>query len=164
MKHAGLLIVALVLIGVGVLGLLVTEAVRPLAVYYQQAPGSAGSSAARGQRIYRTGLSASGQPIPRTTQPLSQGALMMGGGGCASCHGGNGRGRTFSMMGDSIEAPDITYGSLTDEGYTDTKVYRAIRYGIDENGAPLDPSMPRWQMTDTELADVLAYLKELSPR
>ena len=36
---------------------------------------------------------------------------MMGGGGCGSCHGADGRGGTIRMMtGAGIEAPDITYG------------------------------------------------------
>ncbi len=86
---------------------------------------------------------------------------MMGGGGCASCHGADGRGGTIGMMG-SIQTPDITYAALEREGYTDTKIYRAVRYGIDENSAPLDSTMPRWRMTDSEVRDVVAYLKELS--
>jgi len=89
---------------------------------------------------------------------------MMGGGGCASCHGANGQGRAVPMMTGYIEAPDITYRSLTNEGYDQRTVFRAIRYGIDQNSKPLDSSMPRWQMTDVEVRDVLAYLKELSPR
>jgi cytochrome c oxidase subunit II len=157
----------LALLGIGIVGLLIVETVAPLGLGLTNAGtgrglGGAGSSAARGQRIYQTGTDPSGREIPRSAIPLSQGALMMGGGGCGSCHGANGRGSTVSMMTDYIEAPDITYTSLTNEGYTDTKIYRAIRYGIDENSKPLNSAMPRWQMSDSEVNDVVAYLKELS--
>jgi cytochrome c oxidase subunit 2 len=164
MKHTGLLIIALTLIGVGVFGLFALEALAPIATFYRPGLGGAGSSAARGQRIYQSGFDENGREIPRSTIPPSQAALMMGGGGCASCHGANGRGSTVTMRMGYIEAPDTTYRTLTNEGYTDTKISRAIRYGIDENSKPLDSSMPRWQMTDAEVRDVLAYLKELSPR
>ena len=67
-------------------------------------------------------------------------------------------------MNGSIEAPDITYRALTNDGYDERTIARAIRYGIDEDSKPLDSSMPRWQMTNDEVQDVIAYLKELSPR
>ncbi len=137
MRDKALLITALALIGAGLLGALVLEAIAPLArggigVVTGRSPslGGAGATAARGQRIYQSGRDANGRTIPRTTIPFSEGALMMGGGGCASCHGANGRGSTVSMMAGYIEAPDITYKSLANEGYTDAKIYRAIRYGI----------------------------------
>ncbi len=162
MRHTGLLITALILLGVGAFGLLAVEALTPVATFYRPGLGGAGPSAANGQRVYQSGMDANGREIPRSAIPPSQGALMRGGGGCASCHGANGRGGTVTMRMGYIGAPDITYRALTNEGYADTKTYRAIRYGIDANSKPLDPAMPRWQMTDSEVKDVVAYLKELS--
>jgi cytochrome c oxidase subunit 2 len=163
MRDKALLITALVLLGVGIVGALVLEALTPLGTVGQQSSlGGAGTSAARGQRIFQSGLDENGREIPRSAIPVSQGALMMGGGGCASCHAANGQGSAVSMMTGYIEAPDITYTTLTNAGYTDRTIYRAIRYGIDEENKNLNPAMPRWQMTDSEVRDVVAYLKELS--
>lgn len=172
MNNRPLLIVGLVLLGVGFVGALLLEALSPLGTatvsgagrLRARGLGGAGTAAANGQRIYQTGRNPNGQMIGRSSIPVSEGALMMGGGGCASCHGANGRGSTVTMMMGYLEAPDVTYRSLTNEGYTDARIYRAIRYGIDENGKPLDAAMPRWQMSETEVRDVVAYLKELSGR
>jgi mono/diheme cytochrome c family protein len=90
---------------------------------------------------------------------------MMGGGGCASCHGADGRGGTIKMMtGTVIKAPDVTHGALVKSGFTDVTIGRAVRDGLDESGQPLDEAMPRWQMSNTDLAATIAYLKGLSTR
>jgi cytochrome c oxidase subunit 2 len=161
MRHTWLLVLGLVLLGVGVLGLLVAEYFATTTTT-TQSQARASSYATAGQRIFQTGLDAQGNPIPRSAPPVSEGALMMGGGGCASCHGSNGHGSTVSMMMGFIEAPDITYTTLTHEGYTDSTIERAIRDGVDEENKPLDQAMPRWHMTAAQLRDTLAYLKELS--
>lgn len=119
-----------------------------------------------GQQIYFTGIGHGGQLIPR------QGGLgMMGAGGCANCHGPDGRGgRVAVMMGGGIEVPDIRYSTLTsprsDEGttepaWTEAEIATAIRDGREPNGKSLKAYMPRWQMDDQDMADTIAYLKEL---
>ena len=116
-----------------------------------------------GERIYLTGVGADGQRISRTAPAVSQGSLMMGGGGCGSCHGAGGQGGTIKMMtGTAVEAPDITYDALVSEGFTDVTIGQAIRDGLDESGTPLEDAMPRWQMSDTDVGEVIAYLKQLS--
>ena len=116
-----------------------------------------------GERIYLTGVGADGQKISHTAPAVSQGSLMMGGGGCSSCHGADGRGGTIKMMaGTAVEAPDITYDTLVNEGFTDATIGRAIRDGLDEAGQPLEDAMPRWQMSDADVGEVIAYLKQLS--
>jgi cytochrome c oxidase subunit II len=121
-----------------------------------------GSSSSTGERIWLTGAGASGQQIARTAPRTSNGALMMGGGGCASCHGRNGRGGTTRMMmGRAIKAPDVTYGALVKEGFTAETVSRAITQGLDESGKPLDEAMPRWQMNAGDLDATIEYLKVL---
>lgn len=46
--------------------------------------------------------------------------------------------------------------------YTDATLKRAIREGIDADGKPLDPLMPRYALSDADLDLLLAYLKSLS--
>ena len=90
---------------------------------------------------------------------------MMGGGGCGSCHGADGRGGTLRMMGGAaIQAPDVTYDALVQSGFTDATIRRAILNGLDESGEPLDAAMPRWQMSPADLGTTIAYLKELAAR
>jgi mono/diheme cytochrome c family protein len=124
---------------------------------------SADSYSSVGDRIYLTGVGADGQKIPHTAPAVSQGSLMMGGGGCGSCHGATGRGGTIEMMmGTAVKAPDITYDALVKQGFTDATIGRAIRDGLDESGQPLQDAMPRWQMSDPDVGAVIAYLKQLS--
>ena len=125
--------------------------------------GSSGSGATSdGQRLYLTGVGVDGQAVPHSAPPVSRGALMMGGGGCGSCHGANGRGGTIQMMmGPAIKAPDITYAALIKAGFTDATIQAAIRDGLDETGKPLKAAMPRWQMSEPELNAMIAYLKVL---
>jgi hypothetical protein len=90
-------------------------------------------------------------------------------GGCATCHGADGRGRTTT----SFSAPNITYANLTDPAgmlqpdgsrgptYTDATLRRAVTQGIDPGGACLQLPMPQWQLTGSEWTDLLAYLKTL---
>ena len=90
---------------------------------------------------------------------------MMGGGGCASCHGIDGRGATIRMMaGTAVKAPDITYDALVEEGFTDAAIATAIRNRVDDKGERMDAAMPRWQMSATDVAATIAYLKVLSAR
>lgn len=127
--------------------------------------GASGSFASDGERIFLSGVGVDGRNISRTAPRISQGSLMMGGGGCASCHAASGRGGTIRMMsGIAIKAPDVTYDALIKEGFTDASIRKAIREGLDETGKPLDAAMPRWQMSDSDLDATLNYLKQLSTR
>jgi mono/diheme cytochrome c family protein len=95
--------------------------------------------------------------------------LSMHGGGCVSCHGEDGRGDVPVMMGTEIP-PDIRYHALTEEEhdehegkehppYTDATIKRAITDGLNPAGEPLDYTMPRWQMSERDLDDLLEFLK-----
>jgi mono/diheme cytochrome c family protein len=124
-------------------------------------PGWFSQGLAPGERIYRYGLDRAGQPIP-----LSGGMMMMSS-GCAGCHGRDGRGLTTPMYA----APDITYANLTDpqgmlepDGsrgptFTDASMRTAVTEGVDPEGDHLLWPMPRWNLTDAQWADLLAYLK-----
>jgi mono/diheme cytochrome c family protein len=74
------------------------------------------------------------------------------------------------MMGTEIPG-DIRYGHLIEEEdeegeehppYTDELIKRAITLGLNPAGEPLDPTMPRWRMSDQDLDDVIQYLKTLN--
>jgi cytochrome c oxidase subunit 2 len=126
-----------------------------------------GTDTSLGARIYLDGLGEDGA-IPRT----AVGPGMMGG-GCATCHGLDGRGGRFSMMMGIFEAPDITYDTLTgehaeegahadDEEWSDDDIRRATVDGLKPDGDRLDPFMPRWKLSESEFDALLEYLKELS--
>jgi mono/diheme cytochrome c family protein len=122
-----------------------------------------------GEQIYYTGVRAKSGPIPRTGGPMWVNYIWVG---CVACHGVHGRGGIPVMMGTAISS-DIQYAVLTGkehpEGdeksdhppYTDATIKQAITQGMDPAGEPLDWTMPRWQMTDPDLSDLLAYLKTL---
>ena len=75
----------------------------------------------------------------------------------------------------SFTAPDICYHVLTDEhhhdddhsdedehpAYSHETIKRAIAEGLDPAGNALDPEMPRWQMADEDMENLLEYLKIL---
>ena len=85
-----------------------------------------------GERIFLTGVGSDGQAIQRNAPGVSEGSGMMGGTGCGSYHGANGRGGTIRMMmGTAIETPDITYDALIKEGFTDATIKETIREGLD---------------------------------
>ncbi|MBI4734390.1 MAG: cytochrome c [Rubrobacteridae bacterium] len=132
---------------------------------FRRGPSENGFSS-NGEQIFFTGAS-SKNTITTTGGPHW---FQMHGGGCASCHGPDGRGGHIAMMG-SFEAPNITYdvlaGKASDEHehkpYTDSLIKRAIATGIDSSGDQLDQNMPRWKMTDRDVNDVIGYLKTLEP-
>jgi len=132
-----------------------------------------GTFSSTGQLIYFTGADASG-PIPRTVGGSGfTGFGMMGDMACVDCHGQDGRGGRVGMMFGSIDIPDIRYSILTSArsqdgttvpAWTDSDIARAIHDGVEPSGQPLNAPMPRWEMTDAEVNDVISYLKELSAR
>lgn len=164
-------------IGVGLLaiGLLGLAAVLPLVSGNTQYGGAWFGPGERtfsspGERLFLTGRGANGTVLRRTNGSMM--GMMVTGGGCADCHGPDGRGRTVNAMMGSFEAPDIRWSTLTASGGThsseethvafdETTFARALRDGFDPEGARLDPPMPRWRITDQELQHLVAYLKAL---
>lgn len=113
-----------------------------------------------GETIYYTGFNETGKRIFTSYGPQW---LYMHGGGCVNCHGVDGKGGVPVMMGYTLPA-DITYASLTTEEnppFTDEAIKTAIRDGLEPSGESLSPTMPRWQMSEKDLNDILAYIKKL---
>ncbi len=134
----------------------------------------ANTALAAGEAIFRAGVF-DGRPIPRSDG--SAGGMMGGGGmggdmmagGCATCHGPDGRGRTTS----SFSAPNIAYTNLTDRAgmlmpdgtrgpaYTDASIRSAVVQSTDPKGDKLARPMPQWRLSDEEWGALLTYLKTL---
>ncbi len=83
---------------------------------------------------------------------------------CASCHGLTGAGRVFSMDRQTIKTPALTYARLS-KMYNknfDQQIRNAIVRGLDEEGKPLNPMMPRWtNLSPADIGKIIAYLKTL---
>lgn len=92
---------------------------------------------------------------------------------CASCHGRDGRGGIHPMHMQMMDAPPIYYDALVKmmqeesndaspmSEYSIDDFRRAVVEGKHPDGDELDGDMPRWQMNDNDLADLLAFLKTL---
>jgi len=127
---------------------------------------------ARGKLIYTTGRSAAGRLLYFRLLTAGERALPANGIVCANCHGADGKG---GREGNIVMA-DITYATLSRPlpasppwnkaraPYTDALLARAITQGLDSSGQQLDASMPRWMFSESELQDLLKYLKRLGSR
>ncbi len=126
----------------------------------------------RGKIIYATGQNSSGRPVFYRLLSAGTNVFPAKGVFCASCHGLDGKG---GRKGD-VAAPDITYGGLSRPStvsassirqrppYTDALLARAIIQGLDSSGEQLSPLMPRWMLSESELQDLLTYLKHLGSK
>jgi cytochrome c oxidase subunit 2 len=126
-----------------------------------------------GERIYFTTTSSSGQPIT-----YSGSIRMMHTINCVNCHGSDGKGGRVNMMMWSFNVPDITWDNLTEEEhheepeggeeheehppYTEETLKLAITRGINPAGEHLDEEMPRWQMSERDLGDLVDFIKTLN--
>ena len=136
-----------------------------------------GSFDSNGKRIYFTATSERGEAIPYTGGP-SMGMMMMGGRlACVSCHGTDGRGGTHMMHMQTMKAPDIRWSALAGmheeghesgeshqhnhQGYDFETFRRAVVKGEHPDGEKLIQDMPRWNINDTDLSDLMNYLKSL---
>lgn len=123
-----------------------------------------GAYASNGERIYSTAESDSDKTIVRTG-----GLFFMHRVACVTCHGEDGEGGRIAMMMWDIDVPDITWEHLTEEEhgdeahppYNEESLGKAITEGIEPDGEELNDFMPRWQMSDDDLEDLIEYLKTL---
>lgn len=130
-----------------------------------------------GERIYFTGISASGKPISARGGDGSMNNMhqQMHGGGCANCHGVEREGQRL-MPRFWVKAPALTSAALfgdddhqqdssEHDGHGDHASYdaaslkRAIIDGVDPAGEALDQAMPRWSMDASDLDNLIAYLQ-----
>ena len=131
-----------------------------------------------GRRIYMEGILASGAPLQgkRGDSDQIDGAAAA----CETCHRRSGMG---SLEGNIVVTP-ITGRFLfaTDENrpialvdprapknvtraheaYREASFAKALREGVNVSDRPLSPLMPKYELSDTEIKAVMAYLRQLS--
>lgn len=134
------------------------------------------SPEAQGKAIYRQGLLPSGLPLTAT---LQNGVVLKGAdAACATCHrrsgfgGSEGRNTIRPIVGRMIYGqPDLADAPLhpsLERGremvpvYTHASLARALRKGEDPNGRALNTLMPRFDLSDADVAKLEAYLRHLS--
>ncbi len=88
--------------------------------------------------------------------------------GCPSCHQGSGgagmlAGSDVAVTGTTAYAANLTPDRTTGiGGWADEQIIRAFRYGVDNKGAELCPTMPRFDaIGDVEAGAIVAYLRSL---
>ncbi len=129
-----------------------------------------------GERIYFTATNERGERI-RTRGGPAFGGMITGRLTCASCHGADGRGGTRWIHMQTIEAPDIRWEVLSsgehgDHGehqgesgegaaYDAEAFGRAVREGLAPGGHRLSADMPRWEIGDEDLQDLIDFLATL---
>src|ERR1700732_4976692 len=127
-----------------------------------------------GETLYRRGLLPSGEPVQATREA---GATLRGAdAACVNCHRRSGLGSTegritippiagpylFIARGKSLEqqgVPFVDTERVNHEAYSDESLARAIREGTGANGRPLNYLMPRYQIDDATMAELIDYLK-----
>jgi len=163
---------SLILISLGGLLLLACGIYWPVSMSPRgMGPVSYQNYTTNGERIYFTATNEQGDYISYTGGP-AYGGMMGGRLACVSCHGEDGRGGLHWMHMQQMDAPDIRYSALLndhDEGEEempmdeyDLETFRnAVVLGQHPDGDSLSYDMPRWKMSDTDLADLLDFLKTL---
>ena len=127
-----------------------------------------------GKNIYIQGLSADTKPVTA----ISAGKIKLKGekASCANCHRRSG----FGSSEGGLLIPPVTGKSLfnsrefeyrelqkkvnrpiTRSAYTRKSLIKAIRYGIDSNGRTLNTLMPRYNINDKDIEQLVSYLTNL---
>lgn len=131
---------------------------------------------ALGQRIYREGVGASGEPLKAlgAAQTVLAGPAVA----CATCHRRSGFGTSegpftirpitanalFEEHAVAVHSPRIKaqLGTRQRPPYSEELLARALRSGLDSDHKPLDPLMPRYALNDQEMQALTEYLSTLS--
>jgi hypothetical protein len=136
-----------------------------------------------GEKMYRKGILPSGKPLPVAIQ----GDVSVPGTtfACASCHSRSG----VAVMDETQRIPSVNgpflfrtlypiFPNLSPSereelparyqapplrpAYTDATLSRAIREGVDPKGRSFNHTMPRYVLSDPDMAILIKYLKSLS--
>jgi hypothetical protein len=115
-----------------------------------------------GERLYRTGVGAAGQPAPAVLQGdiRSDSSTLS----CASCHLGSGFGSTEGgRVAPPLRWHRLSAGATSGRGrrgaYDEQKLIRAVTEGLDSEGRPLSPLMPRYRLEPRDRANLVAFLR-----
>ena len=104
-----------------------------------------------GRLIFQTGRDSDGKQIVSAEPALRP--------SCSACHRANGAGG-IHLPGGTVSA-DLRRNALVvrqKHPYTLPLLEHAIATGIDNDGQPLNPAMPRWRISHRDLHDVAVYV------
>ena len=125
------------------------------------------------QRLFHREVSVAVAPVPfkSTSEPavLARGEYLYNSRDCAACHGEDGAGRLHidDPIGLKVRSANLTRGAGSAVlNYTEADWVRAIRHGVSASGRPLFvmPSENYNRLTDSDLADLVAYLRSRPAR
>jgi len=112
------------------------------------------------ESIYLKGLLPSGAPVRAVRDIGGENVSMEGEAiACANCHRRSGLG---SVEGQTISPPIASHYVDRRQPFTPTTLARAVREGIGPEGRVLNNLMPRFDLSDTQIALLAKYLKTLS--
>lgn len=120
-------------------------------------------TAALGARLYLQGRGADGRAVRAYVQgdvPVPPAAAA-----CVQCHRRSGLGvaeggvRSAAIDTHHLFAP--VAGPMGRPAYDEATLLRAVTAGLDAAGRPLNPLMPRYALTPTEVGALAAYLRQL---
>ena len=142
-------------------------------------PATAVPADSVGRSIYLRGVLGSGAPLEGTREA---GVVTTGAdAACVNCHQRSGLGSVegslsippvrgeylFHSRAQDASEPALPYVESLHgnrDPYTDATLARAIREGLDSQGRPLSYLMPRFALSDEDMAALVEYLKTLSVR
>jgi mono/diheme cytochrome c family protein len=124
----------------------------------------------RGKALFLRGVMSSGAPVVGRLGP--EGVELTGpDAACGRCHGPRGRGTgeggvaAPSIQASRLFAPvsraDPDTGQWERPAYDDRTLAEALRRGVSSGGRALGPVMPRFELPERELEELLAYLHRL---
>ncbi|HYO59958.1 ABC transporter substrate-binding protein [Archangium sp.] len=132
--------------------------------------GDLTESELRGKALFLRGVGSSGAPLVGRLGPEGvelTGAMVA----CGRCHGPRGRGMgeggvvapniQASRLFAPVSTADPASGRWERPAYDDPSLAGAILRGRSSSGRVLSPVMPRFELPERELADLLAYLHRL---
>ena len=128
-----------------------------LMLFLAFASGCDRSSVQLGRQIYLDGIGEAG----RVSYTHGPDWLRFAGVGCVACHGERGEGMVVKAAGVTGAAPAVTWEALQARGYDEEALRRALQAGVDPHGREFILYMPRWQLNDTEMEALVAFLKRL---
>jgi ABC-type branched-subunit amino acid transport system substrate-binding protein len=122
----------------------------------------------RGREIYLRGVTADGRELTGYVGP-ERAPLAGSLASCGKCHGADGWGTSEGgIVSPPIDGPHLFRAVETTEpgvfprpAYDDEKVKRLVRRGETPTGRQFSVAMPRFEMEDRDLDDLLAYLRKL---
>jgi hypothetical protein len=143
-----------------------------------QAVGQTSPERPAGESIYRDGLLPSGRPV--TALRAGNAPLSGANAACSNCHRRSGLGEIegsikippivgpylFHARTSGREALDVPYVAnmrIDRDPYTPETLARALREGIGVDGKPLDYLMPRYTLSDSDMAALIDYLRVVKP-